>query len=125
METTIIDRIIEIANEESRSIRAFELSCGINSGYLGSMKGKNRSVGSSIILNILETYPKYSLEWIMTGMGPKYKLKEGDVVEPGSFYGQEPFEKLLCDYLEKSSVNGTILKIIDNHLIKKGYESRK
>lgn len=125
METTIIDRIIEIANEECRSIRAFELSCGINNGYISSMKGKNRSVGSLIVLNIIDKYPKYSLEWLMTGMGPKYKIKEGEVAEPGSFYGQEPFEKLLCDYLEKSSVNGTILKIIDNHLIKKGYESRK
>ena len=69
----LIDRIELIANDNERSIRAFEMKIGISSGYIYQMKKNKGNIGIDVITNILETYPKYNLEWLITGNGEIYK----------------------------------------------------
>lgn len=84
----IVNRIIEIQKEVSRSQRSFELSIGKTSGYLNVIQKNKSTPGVDLILKIIEVYPEYNLNWIMTGEGEKYNedVEVNKVSESRSHY---------------------------------------
>ena len=68
----IVDRILEIQKEVTKSQRSFELSIGKTSGYFNVIKRNKSTPGVDLILKINEIYPEFSINWIMTGKGDKY-----------------------------------------------------
>ena len=84
----IVNRIIEIQKEVTKSQRSFELSIGKTSGYLNVIQKNNSTPGVDLILRIIEVYPEYNLNWIMTGKGEKYNkdVEVNKVSESRSHY---------------------------------------
>lgn len=82
------ERILEIQKEvEPRSQRAFELGIGKTNGYLNMMKKRGSIPSADVILSIIDKYPNFSLEWLMTGKGDKYSKPEiKGVNEEGAVY---------------------------------------
>lgn len=68
----IVDRILEIQKEVTKSQRSFELSIGKTSGYFNVIRRNKSTPGVDLILKIIEIYPEFNLNWIMTGKGDKY-----------------------------------------------------
>lgn len=84
----IVNRIIEIQKEVTKSQRSFELSIGKTSGYLNVIQKNNSTPGVDLILRIIEVYPEYNLNWIMMGEGEKYNkdIQVNKVSESRSHY---------------------------------------
>jgi hypothetical protein len=68
----IVDRILEIQKEVTKSQRSFELSIGKTSGYFNVIRRNKSTPGVDLILKIIEIYPEFNINWIMTGKGDKY-----------------------------------------------------
>ncbi|KPM33325.1 Hypothetical protein I595_228 [Croceitalea dokdonensis DOKDO 023] len=64
-----IDRLLEFITYTGISARQFDLSIGASNGYTLRMKKNHASIGSDIIENIIKTYPKLNLIWLLTGEG--------------------------------------------------------
>jgi len=84
----IVDRILEIQKEVTKSQRSFELSIGKTSGYFNVIRRNKSTPGVDLILKIIEIYPEYNLNWIMTGKGEKYNkgVEVNKVSESRSHY---------------------------------------
>ena len=83
----ILERIAVIQDENTDSMRAFELSIGKTSGYIGMMRQRKSSPSSDVLYKILSVYKQYSAEWLLMGIGEKTKQPDGMVLEPTSEYG--------------------------------------
>src|SRR5690606_39229090 len=68
----VVDRIMEILNDTGLSARQFELSIEKTSGYLNSLKTRGSSPSVDVVSKIVEVYPHYSAEWILSGRGAMY-----------------------------------------------------
>ncbi|MEO1013100.1 MAG: hypothetical protein AAFX53_17520 [Bacteroidota bacterium] len=64
-----IDRVVQFMEKLGLSARQFDLSIGASNGYTMRMKKNNASIGSDVIENIVRTYPKLNLVWLITGEG--------------------------------------------------------
>jgi hypothetical protein len=56
------------------SVRAFEESCGLTNGTVGSVKKKGP--GADIVQKIFYTFPELNLNWLFSGVGPMLTTKE-------------------------------------------------
>lgn len=66
---TAVDRILEILKDTGLSARQFEISIGKTSGYLNSLVKRGSSPSINVISKIIEVYPQYNGEWIISGRG--------------------------------------------------------
>lgn len=67
----VVQRMVEIQQESGLSQRAFETSINKSSGYLNQLQKNNSMPSIEVVLKILEVYPKYNLNWLITGSGHK------------------------------------------------------
>lgn len=65
-------RLLDIANFLKLSIRSFEASCGINRGTISNMT-EDSTIGSDKLAKILDSFPFFNAEWILTGRGKMIK----------------------------------------------------
>jgi|SRR5690606_22582161 len=73
---TAVDRILEILKDTGLSTRKFELSIDKTSGYLNSLVKRGSSPSVDVVSKIIEVYPHYSGEWIVSGVGSM--IRRGD-----------------------------------------------
>lgn len=66
---TVIDRIRKIISEEGLTVEMFANNTEISKNTLDSMFKKKTNPSFENLSKIFETYPKYSIEWLMTGKG--------------------------------------------------------
>lgn len=71
----ILSRIKEIATNEDISIGGFEKKIGASKGVLSRAITNGTDIQSKWIQNIVENYPRYSAEWLLTGKGDMIKNK--------------------------------------------------
>lgn len=64
-----IERISQLIESESLSVRAFEISIGASNGAFGRAIKNGTDVSSEWLSIIIEKYPQYSAEWLLTGKG--------------------------------------------------------
>lgn len=69
---TAVDRILEILKDTGLSTRQFELSIEKTSGYFNSLTKRGSSPSVDVVSKIVEVYPHYSAEWILSGRGSMY-----------------------------------------------------
>ena len=69
----ILSRISAIIEEEHCSTSAFERSIGASKGVLSRAITNGTDIQSKWITNIVENYPRYSAEWLITGEGEMIK----------------------------------------------------
>lgn len=63
---TIKDRLIQLAQLQGLSIRAFEEKCGLGRGNISNM-GPSSSIGSDKLTKIIATFPGIDIYWVLTG----------------------------------------------------------
>lgn len=71
--SSILKRIEQISIEETISITRLEKVIGASKGVLSRALSKNTDIQSKWIESIVENYPRYSAEWLLTGKGPMLK----------------------------------------------------
>ncbi|MEM9681590.1 MAG: hypothetical protein AAF901_14805, partial [Bacteroidota bacterium] len=64
---------------------AFETSIGKSAGYINGLARKNGSPTAQVIVDIVDEYKNYSLNWILTGKG-SMKTLGGILEEPEADY---------------------------------------
>ena len=80
---TLSERIREIANHEHLSIRAFEKSIGASDGVISKSLRSGTDISAKWLLSIVEKFPHYNLNWLMTGEGPMLGQEtSGDLTIP-------------------------------------------
>lgn len=65
----ILNRIVEIAENEGITITFLERKIGASKGVLSRAIAKNTDIQSKWIQLIVENYPVYSATWLLTGKG--------------------------------------------------------
>lgn len=86
---TILTRIQEITSNERMTIGAMERSIGASKGVLSRAISNGTDIQSKWIQIIVENYPQYSPEWLLTGKGNMLKGKES-AAEISSIVSYDP-----------------------------------
>lgn len=73
----ILPRIQQIADNEGVKIGAIERAIGASKGVLSRAIANGTDIQSKWIQAIVEIYPQYSGEWLLTGEGEMLKSKRG------------------------------------------------
>lgn len=81
--STVLSRIQELASNEKITIGALERRIGASKGVLSRAINNSTDIQSKWIQNIVENYPQYSAQWLLTGEGPMLKT------DPESSSGSE------------------------------------
>ena len=78
----IFEQISKMIENEGVSIRSFEVSIGCSQGALSKCIKNGSDILSVIISKIVDKYPQYNAEWLLTGRGEmlKQKTPQGDSV---------------------------------------------
>ena len=72
----ILDRISEIAAHEGITIGALERNIGASKGVLSRAIDKGTDIQAKWIVQVVENYPQYSAQWLLTGEGSMLKKDE-------------------------------------------------
>lgn len=83
---TILDRIQEISKAEGMTIGAMERSIGASKGVLSRAISNGTDIQSKWIQIMVENYPHYSAEWLLTGRGD---MKRGEMNKAAISYNQK------------------------------------
>jgi len=75
---SILSRIRQIAENENITVTSFEKKIGASKGVLSRAMSNNTDIQTKWIEKIVENYPQYNPEWLLTGKGEMLK-KEYDV----------------------------------------------
>lgn len=77
LQTTINQRLAEIAKNYKLSIRAFEKAIGVSNGFV---KNASKGIGADKMQSILHRFPDINEEWLLTGKGEMLRSQSiGDV----------------------------------------------
>lgn len=75
----ILSRIKEIANNEGISVSKMEAKIGASKGVLSKALSNNSDIQSKWVQIIMEMFPMYNAEWLLTGKGNMLKsIQSGD-----------------------------------------------
>lgn len=125
---TILTRIQEITSNERMTIGAMERSIGASKGVLSRAISNGTDIQSKWIQIIVENYPQYSPEWLLTGKGNMLKGEETeDVSAPIVSYDPkvgQPFYNV--DFLGGfSEVYNSQVSVPDRNIIVPGFDRAK
>lgn len=98
---TILLRISQIAENENIKITYLERKIGASAGVLSRAIRNNTDIQSKWIQCIIENYPLYNAEWLLTGKGSMFKNQPDTLSltsEPSVQYGNQNDE---IKYLKK------------------------
>ena len=76
---TVLDRIAQIAERERISIGKLERIIGASKGVLSRAISNKSDIQSKWISRIVENYPQYSGDWLLTGNGEPEKISVSSV----------------------------------------------
>jgi len=105
----ISDRIYKMIKNEEIAVRAFEKKIGSSNGLIskfikngqGSDEDKFTDIQGKWLSIIIETFPRYDANWLLTGKGDMFKshgnLNTNQALEPGQKYHPiaKPCEKCI------------------------------
>jgi len=74
----MLKRIKEIADHEGISITALEAAIGASKGVFSRALANGTDIQSKWLVKLIENYPHYSSEWLLTGNG---EIKKSDSVK--------------------------------------------
>ncbi len=76
MKSDISKRILKLVENENISVRALEKKIGASNGVISRCVSKNSDISSIWVSKIVEMFPSYSAEWLLTGKGSMLKSKK-------------------------------------------------
>lgn len=75
----ILERISQIAENEGITITSMEAKIGASKGVLSRALAKKTDIQSKWVIAIVENYPRYNTDWLITGKGAMEKTVIGDL----------------------------------------------
>lgn len=75
----MLERIRKIIDNEGISVRAFEQRINASNGLIRKAIANNTDIYSKWIGSIVENFPQYSAEWLLTGKGQMLKSRNSDI----------------------------------------------
>lgn len=81
----ILQRIAQIANNENITIGNMERRIGASKGVLSRAIANHTDIQAKWIFNIVENYPQYSCDWLITGKGQMLKQPSNSVKPDHTF----------------------------------------
>ena len=78
----ILPRIESIANNEGITIGALERKIGASKGVLSRAIANGTDIQSKWIQAIVENYPRYSAEWLLSGKGEMIRGEATQLASP-------------------------------------------
>lgn len=79
---SILSRIQEIVTKEGTTLTAMERSIGASKGVLSRAIANGTDIQSKWIQGVVENYPSYSADWLITGRGAMLKADEESIKSP-------------------------------------------
>ena len=76
----ILQVFTEIAQNEGISITNLEKTIGASKGVLSRAISKGTDIQTKWLLALVDNYPRYSAEWILTGNGPMLQKDSADSI---------------------------------------------
>lgn len=70
------DRIIQIIDNEDINVTSLESKIGASKGVLSRAMRKKSGISLHWVIKIVEIFPQYSANWLLTGEGEKFRNKE-------------------------------------------------
>lgn len=113
---TLLHRISQVAKKEGISIGALEKSIGASKGVISRAIQNNTDIQSKWLTKIVENYPLYSAEWLLSGEGEmiKGKVKTFEFKsEDGRSTRRIPFYDTFATDVFTAIYNDTPLEISD------------
>jgi len=101
---SITERIKQIIEYKSISVRKFCIEIGVSNGFLDKVK----DIGCEKVLKILKTYPDISAEWLISGEGEMLKSMKKEA----SNNSNSVVDKLLCRLEAQSEELGRLKREI-------------
>ncbi len=74
---SILHRMSELADNEGITITGLEQKIGASKGVLSRALTKHTDIQSKWLVELVENYPRYNSEWLLTGKGSMFKNAEG------------------------------------------------
>lgn len=96
----ILWRIKELADQEGISITALEAAIGASKGVFSRALANGTYIQSKWLVKLIENYPRYSSEWLLTGNG---EIKKSDSVKSAAGNDQSGDQPDLTNELIQSA----------------------
>lgn len=77
--TKILDQLCKLVDNEGITITKLESNIGASKGVLSRAIANSTDIQSKWISKIVENYPRYSVEWLLTGKGEMLKQTESEI----------------------------------------------
>lgn len=90
--SAVLKRIKVVAEQEGVSITALEATIGASKGVFSRALANGTDIQSKWLVRLVEKYPQYAPEWLLTGQGD---MRKGDV-------SRDSHERYVSDSDEKS-----------------------
>jgi phage repressor protein C with HTH and peptisase S24 domain len=90
----ILEIFKKISENESITITKLESVIGASKGVLSRAIANKSDIQSKWILKLVENYPQYEPNWLLTGKGSMLKVKKNGLEEPGSVYFMKTDRKI-------------------------------
>ena len=112
----IFDRISKLINNEGVSVRSFEANIGCSNGTIAKCLSKGTDVSSIWISKIVEKYPQYNAEWLLTGEGEMLKGEKPHSPHAADLMGLIQSQQRTIENLSGTIENQseTIRKLLEN-----------
>lgn len=78
----VLDRINQLALNELLTITSLEREIGASKGVLSRAIKNQTDIQSKWIIKIVENYPRYNPDWLLTGKGSMLREPGGPVPDP-------------------------------------------
>lgn len=75
---SILSTFEEIARQEGITITALERKIGASKGVLSRAISNGTDIQAKWLISVVDNYPRYNPEWILTGNGPMFRADERD-----------------------------------------------
>lgn len=104
---SILETFIKVAENEGIKITQLEKIIGASKGVLSRAIANNSDIQSKWVLKLVENYPNYNPEWLLTGEGEMLKGESNAVREEQAIYEIAKKKNLIPLYEDAQTIGGT------------------
>lgn len=111
---TVKQRLILFAKSEEKSVRTFEIKCGLIVGYINAIR---KSISPDKIQSIVSHYPQLNIDWLLTGHGEMLKSEYNPVKTASAKEPVSNLKSLIGDSPppDQNTIWTTLMKLVESN----------